>query len=417
MNSRQRLTKILNHKAADRVPIDFGGTGQTGMHVSCIEALRNHFGLDKKPVKVIEPYQMLGELDNDLKEVLDIDTQAVDIGYTMFGFRNENWKEWMTPWGQVVLVAENFKTTIDENGDIVIFPQGDTTGPPSAKMPKSSFFFDAIIRQEPLKEEKLDPEDNMEEFSLLDDQTIILWGKTIEKIQNSSKALIANIGGTGFGDIALVPAVNLKNPKGIRDIKEWYISTIMRQDYIHRVFERQCDIAIRNLEKLAPIIGSVIDVVFICGTDFGTQTSTFCSVETYRSLWMPYYKKVNNWIHQSTSWKTFKHCCGSIKTFIPSFIESGFDILNPVQYSAANMDTQELKDEYGDQIVFWGGGVDTQHILPFGTPQDVKREVLKQCEILSKNSGFVFSSVHNIQANTPVDNIVAMINAVQEFNG
>ena len=157
-------------------------------------------------------------------------------------------------------------------------------------------------------------------------------------------------------------------------------------------------------------------VVFICGTDFGTQTSTFCSPRTYRNLWMPYYKKVNDWIHENTSWKTFKHCCGSVRSLIPSFIESGFDILNPVQCSAANMDAQELKNEFGEKIVFWGGGVDTQKTLPFGTPGEVRREVFERCEIFSENGGFVFSSIHNIQANTPVENIVAMLDAVHEFN-
>lgn len=416
MNSKQIVNDALNHRQPQRIPIDFGGTGQTGMHVSCVEALRNHYGLEKMPVKVIEPYQMLGDIDDDLKEHIGVDTQAVDIGYTMFGFRNENWKQWKTAWGQVVLVAENFNTIMDENGDFLIFPQGDMTAPPSGKMPESSFFFDAIIRQEPIEEEKLNPENNTEEFRLLSDEDLLRWEKEIENTQHSTRALVANIGGIGFGDIALVPAVNLKYPNGIRDIEEWYISTITRQDYIHKVFEKQCDIAIQNLEKLAPIIGDVIDVIFICGTDFGTQTSTFCSVETYRSLWMPYYKKVNDWIHQHTTWKTFKHCCGSVKSLIPSFIESGFDILNPVQYSAANMDTRQLKAEYGDQIVFWGGGVDTQQTLPFGTPEDVKNAVLEQCEILSKQGGFVFSSVHNVQANTPVENIVAMIDAVQDFN-
>ncbi len=416
MNSRQIVQNALSHKLPERVPIDFGGTGQTGIHVSCVEALRDFYGLKKEPVKAVEPYQMLGLIEDDLKDCIGSDTQAVDIGYTMFGFRNENWKEWKAPWGQVVLVAEDFNTVTDDNGDILIFPEGDTTTPPSAKMPKSSFFFDAIVRQEPVEEEKLDPQDNTEEFSLLSDEDLSRWEKEIQKVRNSTRALVANIGGTGFGDIALVPAVFLKHPKGIRDIEEWYISTATRQNYIHKVFEKQCDIAIQNLEKVAPVIGNMVDVVFICGTDFGTQTSTFCSVQTYRNLWMPYYKKVNDWIHKNTSWKTFKHCCGSIRLLIPSFIESGFDVLNPVQCSAANMDAKQLKDEFAEQIVFWGGGVDTQKTLPFGTPGDVRKEVFERCEIFSENGGFVFSSIHNIQANTPVENIVAMLDAVHEFN-
>ena len=416
MNSRQIIQDSVSHKQPERVPIDFGGSGQTGVHVSCVEELRDYYGLEKKLVKAYEPYQMLGLIDDDLKECIGVDTQAVDIGYTMFGFRNDKWKEWKTPWGQVVLVAENFNTKVDDNGDILIYPQGDTNAPPSAKMPKSSFFCDAIVRQPPLDEDKLNPGDNTEEFGLISDEDLSLWKEQIEQVKNSTRARMTNVGGTAFGDIALVPAVQLKNPKGIRDIEEWYVSTAIRQDYIHIVFQTQCDIAIKNLEKVAPVIGDVVDVVFICGTDFGTQVSTFCSVETYRNLWMPYYKRVNDWIHKETSWKTFKHCCGSIRSLIPSLIESGFDILNPVQCSAANMDAQELKDEFGDRIVFWGGGVDTQKTLPFGTPQQVREEVLRRCEIFSKNGGFVFSSIHNIQANTPVENIAAMIDAVHEFN-
>lgn len=416
MNSRQIVNDTLNHRQPERIPIDFGGTGLTGMHVSCIEKLRDYYGLEKRSVKVIDPFQMLGSIDDDLRKYIGADVLAVNIGYTLFGFRNENWKEWRTPWGQVVLVAENFNTRVDEKGDIFIYPQGDTTAPPSGKMPKSSFFFDAIIRQEKIIEEQLNPEDNTEEFRVLSEDDVSLWIKEIEKIKNSPYAFVANWGGMGFGDIALVPAANLKYPKGIRDVEEWYISTLTRQDYIHRVFEKQCDIAMQNLKKLAPIIGSAVDAVFICGTDFGTQISTFCSVETFRNLWLPYYKKINDWIHQNTNWKTFKHCCGSIRSLIPSFIESGFDILNPVQCSAAGMDAKELKSEFGAHIVFWGGGVDTQKTLPFGRPEDVKKEVFERCEIFSKHGGFIFSSIHNVQANTPVQNIVAMIDAVQDFN-
>jgi hypothetical protein len=417
MKSKDRVTLSLNHKVPDKVPVDFGGTGQTGIHISCVEDLRNYYELDKKPVKAVEPYQMLGLIEDDLKDCIGIDTLAVDIGYTMFGFRNKNWKEWETPWGQVILVAGDFNTVRDTNGDFLIFPQGDTSTPPSGKMPKSGFFFDAVIRQEKIDEEKLNPEDNTEEFSIISDNDIMLWKNEIAKVKNNKRALIANTGGTALGDIALVPAVNLKYPKGIRSIEEWYMSTLTRQDYIHKIFDIQSDIAVQNLARLLPVLENIIDVIFICGTDFGTQTSAFCSVETFRDLWMPYYKRINDWIHKNTGWKTFKHCCGSIKPFIPSFIDSGFDILNPVQISAANMDAKELKNEFGDHIVFWGGGVDTQKTLPFGKPEDVRREVLERCEIFSEGGGFVFSSIHNIQANTPVENIVAMFDALKEFNG
>jgi len=228
---------------------------------------------------------------------------------------------------------------------------------------------------------------------------------------------VASFGGTALGDVALVPGVGLKHPKGIRDIAEWYISTRSRRDYIQRVFQGQCDIAIPNLQKIAARLGDLVDVVNLCGTDFGTQSSSFCSVATFRELWLPHYRRINDWVHANTRWRTFKHSCGAVSKFIPGFLEAGFDILNPVQCSAAGMVPEELKRTYGDRIVFWGGGVDTQSTLPFGTAQQVREEVLRRCEVFAPGGGFVFSTVHNIQACTPVENIVAMIGSVREFNG
>jgi uroporphyrinogen-III decarboxylase len=229
--------------------------------------------------------------------------------------------------------------------------------------------------------------------------------------------VVATFGGTSFGDVGNVPAPSLKNPKGIRDVTEWYISTRTRRSYIHSVFERQCEIGIANLARIHARIGDAVDGVFVCGTDFGTQTSAFCSVATFRELWFPYYKRVNDWVHANTSWKCFKHSCGSVERFFDSFIDAGFDIINPVQCSAAGMDPVELKRKYGSRLVFWGGGVDTQKTLPFGTPQEVREEVLRRCEIFAPGGGFVFNSIHNLQAGTPVENIVAMLDAVHEFNG
>ncbi len=134
-------------------------------------------------------------------------------------------------------------------------------------------------------------------------------------------------------------------------------------------------------------------------------------------FYLPYYKKMNGWIHEHTEWKTLKHCCGGIFPILPLLIESGFDAVNPVQCSAEGMDPQNLKDTYGKDILFWGGGVDTQKVLPFGTPQEVKDQVKQRCEIFSKDGGYIFNTIHIIQANTPVKNIAAMIDAVKEFNG
>ena len=417
MTGKERVWAALNHKEPDAVPVDFGGTAVTGIHIDIVIALRDRFGLEKRPVKVHEPYQMLGFIDEDLKRALGIDIEGVYGAETIFGFRNENWKPWRMDNGTEVLVSEHFRTTRDANDDTLIYPKGDLSAPPSGRLPKDGFFFDTIIRQEPIDDARLDPGANLEEFGPISDADLSYFDRATREADATGRGVIATFGGTAFGDIALVPAPFLKHPKGIRDIEEWYVSTLTRQPYIHAVFEKQAEVALSNLEKIKARVGDRVQAVFICGTDFGTQSSTFCSVDTFRSLYMPYYKQVNAWVHKNTPWKTFKHSCGAIKTLIPAFIESGFDILNPVQVSAAGMDAGKLKAEYGKDIVFWGGGVDTQRTLMFGTPGDVRAEVLERCGTFGKDGGFIFNAVHNIQANVPAANVVAIFEAVKEFNG
>jgi uroporphyrinogen-III decarboxylase len=189
----------------------------------------------------------------------------------------------------------------------------------------------------------------------------------------------------------------------------------MRTDFLHEVFEKQTDIAIQNLARAREATGDVVDVVFICGTDFGTQDSSFCSTETYEELYAPYYRKMNDWIHTHTRWKTFKHSCGAVESFMDHFVHSGFDIINPVQINAAGMDPRLLKEKYGDHLTFWGGGVDTQKVLPFGTPEEVRDHVREQIDILSPGGGFVFNTVHNIQANVPLQNVLAMLEGIRQF--
>jgi hypothetical protein len=416
ITSRERIINALNHREPDRVPIDIGGSGLTGMHVSTVYRLRQRLGLDEPgtPVKVIEPYQMLGEIGRDLADILGSDTVEVTGRKTMFGFINEGWKEWKTFDGTPVLVPAGFNTVPDVMGDILLYPEGDTSVPPSGRMPRDGWYFDAIIRQEPFDENNLRPEDNTEEFGYIDDADVKYLGDLADTLHmTTDKSLMGSFGGTSFGDIATVPAPFLKHPKGIRDIEEWYISTSTRQSFIYRIFEHQCDVALVNLEKIFSTIGNRVAVAVISGTDFGTQTGPFISPKVYRDLFQPFHKIINDWIHTHTDWKTFIHSCGSVEAFIDDFIDAGFDILNPVQCSAAHMDPSGLKEKYGDRITFWGGGIDTQHTLPFGTPDDVRREVEERVRIFGERGGFVFAAIHNIQARTPVENIIAMFDVLK----
>lgn len=417
MNSRELFQKTVNHQSPEKMVVDLGATAVTGIHVLAVERLREHYGLAKQPVRVIEPFQMLGEVDEELRQAIGIDVTGAWGRNNMFGIYNHApFKLFKTFWGQEVLLPEGFNTSYDEKGDLMIHPEGDLSVPPSGRMPKAGYFFDAVIRQEPIDDENLNVEDNLEEFGLITKQDLDFWAKASRDARATGKAVIAGLGGTALGDIALVPGLQLKHPKGIRDVAEWYMSTISRTDYIKTIFDRQVDIALENFSRLYQVIGDNIDAVFICGTDFGTQESTFCSPDDFSDLWLPYYKRINDWVHLNTPWKTFKHSCGAVESLMKNFIEAGFDIINPVQVNARGMDPAYLKKTYGKDLVFWGGGIDTQITLPYGTPAKVREEVLKLCEIFNKDGGFVFNTVHNAQANVPVENLIAMIDAVKEFN-
>jgi hypothetical protein len=415
ISSRQNFLKTINHKQPNRIVVDFGSTAVTGIHALIVEKLREYFGLERRPVRIIEPYQMLGEIDSELIREMGIDVIGLFGEKDMFGVKQNGWKIHKTFWGQEVMFPGDFNYTFNDNGDILMYPEGDTSVPPSAMMPKSGYFFDALDRQVPIDDSKLKIEDNLEEFTPVSNNDLKYWKDQAESVKNEDKGIMASLGGTALGDIALVPAIGLKNPKGIRGVEEWYISTLIREDFIKEIYDRQTDIAVENLGKLFQVIGDRIDVVFICGADFGTQNSTFCSPDTYARVWLPYYRKVNDWIHQNTSWRTFKHSCGSVETLMSMFIESGFDIINPVQINAEGMDPGLLKKKYGDKIVFWGGGVDTQGVFAFGTPRQVREQVKRQCAILNENGGFVFNTVHNIQANVPFENVVAMLETLREL--
>ena len=418
MTSRERVAKALSHQEPDRVPLDLGGSATTGMQVSSVYLLRQALQLDPPgtPVKVVEPYQMLGEIKPDLMDALGIDVVSLRSRRTMFGFPNEGWKEWKLFDGTPVLVPEAFNTDPEPDGSILMYPEGDRSVPPSARMPQGGFYFDSLNRQEPIDESRLNPEDNLEEFSPISDEDLAYFEREAKRLyEETDKAILANFGGTAFGDIALVPAPWLKHPKGIRDVEEWYVSTVSRPQYIYRVFERQCEIVLANLEKIHRAVGDRVTAIFTTGTDFGMQTGPFIAPITYRKLFKPFNAQVNDWIHTHTSWKSFIHSCGSVWALLPDFVDAGFDILNPVQCSAANMDPRRLKENYGSKVTFWGGGVDTQRTLPFGTPEDVRKEVRERIRTFAAGGGYVFNTIHNVQARVTKENLLALYEGVREY--
>ncbi|MCH5378315.1 MAG: methyltransferase, partial [Planctomycetes bacterium] len=298
MNSRERLAATLQHQQPDRVCVDLGASFVTGIHVSVVDKLRKALLGDADwRVKVTEPYQMLGEVDDALREALGVDVIGVLGRKSLLGTDEAGWKPFTLFDGTEVLVPHNFNVTVEDGtGDLLMYPEGDTTAEASARMPRGGYFFDSIIRQEPVDEASLDPADNLEEFSLFGDEDLAFYRQRREWFQQrSDMGALLVIPGTGFGDIAMVPAPFLKHPKGIRDVEEWYISTAIRRDFVYEVFDKQCEIALQNIETLADMFGDLVQVALITGTDFGTQRGLFVSVDSYRDLFKPADRRAAEW--------------------------------------------------------------------------------------------------------------------------
>jgi len=417
MNSRQRLEATLNHRQPDRVCVDFGATFITGIHVCVVDKLRKAvLGDMDYRVKVCEPYQMLGEVDDELRAALGIDVVGRLPRKSIFGTDEADWKPFTLFDGTEVRVPHNFNTVVEDGtGDLLIFPEGDTSAPPSGRMCAGGYFFDAIIRQPPLDEENLNPEDNLEEFGYCGEEDVAYYDRVRKWFEERGDyGSIVIVPGTAFGDIALVPAPFLKNPKGIRDVADWYMATVTHVDYVKAIFDKQCEYALSNVQKMIDILGDSVQAAVITGADFGMQSGPFIRPQAYRDLFMPYHKQINDLIHAKSDWKTFIHSCGSVWQLIPDFIDAGFDILNPVQCSAAEMDAKRLKDTFGKEIVFWGGGVDTQKTMAFGSPDEVYNEVRERIDVFNEGGGFVFNAIHNIQGNVPLENVQAMFKAIDD---
>lgn len=417
MNSRERVRKALNHQETDRLPLDLGSTLVTGIQASTYAKLRRELGLEDKAVRIADPFQMLAEVEMEVIEKLGIDMIGLWLPTNAFGFKNENWKPWTLSDGTRVLVPEKFTTERDQEGSVYLYPQGDKSVPPAAKMPKEGYYFDTLVRQESLNDKELDPEDwANQQFSVFSEETLRYLKKKAEDLyQNTDLGIIGEFIDAGFGDISQVPGPAVKNPKGIRDPERWITAHLEYPDYIKGIFELQCDTALKNLQLAYEAVGNKIDVIYVSGTDFGTQNAPFISPDMYREFYKPFHMRINEWIHKNTSWKTFFHSCGSVFAFLDDFVEAGVDILNPVQVSAKDMDPRKLKEKYGDDLAFWGGGVDTQRTLPFGTPDEVKKEVQERCRIFGQGGGFVFNTIHNIQSKVPVANLITMFQTVREF--
>lgn len=416
MSSRERVCAALAHQDPGRVPVDLGGAVVTGIHAAALYKLRKALGLAERPVKVYEPMMMLGIVEDDVRKAVGGDVVGLNAPGTLLGYRNERWKPWKLPDGTPVLMGGGFACTYEPDGTCYAYPQGDASARPSACMPANGLYFDNIVRQDDLTGHVFDArKDYADQYTVFSEEDCRYYERTSRTLyEDTDCAVFGNFFLGGVGDIFHIPAAWLKNPKGIRDLEDWILAPIEHPDYVREFFDMQTETVLKNLELYRQAVGNRIEAIAISGTDFGAQLGPFISPACYRDFYKPYHRIFNDWVHQHTNWKVFFHSCGSVAAFLDDFVEVGVDIINPVQPAAAGMELANLKQKYGDKLVFWGGGVDPQKTMPFGTPEEVARETRQNVSILSRGGGFVCAAVHNIQGPTPVENILAFFGAIND---
>ena len=304
MNSRERVLAAINHQQPDRVPIDFGATGQTGISVCAEYRLREYLGLPQHDLDVFEIIQMLGVVDEDLRRMMKSDVIGMNHPEDSMGvYPNGKKKRFIMPDGTPTLINEGNEFDILPNGARRLYPQGDRTAPPSAYMPEGGYFFDIIDRAEEYDEDDLTPREDFKDFfSVMSDETAKYYERESKRLyEETDYAIIGNLAGAGYGDPGALPAPFEKHPKGIRKFDEWIMAQIMYPEYVQEVFEMQTEFMLKNLEIYKQACGDRIQICWISGTDFGTQNSEIMSADMFRELYKPYYKRVCDWIHKNTN--------------------------------------------------------------------------------------------------------------------
>jgi len=380
MNSRERVLLALNHKEPDRVPFDMGATLVTGISIRAYRNLRKHLGMPDIEPQLADMVQQIAQVDDDIAQRLELDVRNVSPN-----------------------PPTNFKIEIQDAGEYQRFHDEFNVG---WRMPKDNgLYYDMF--EHPFSDKQI-TEQNAENFN---------WPNPVEpsrfagvrdralKIRDEEKRAVV-IGSISTGIMEIYAR--------LRGFENFFIDFAQNKKVAAKFLDRILELRLAYWERMFEEVGDLADVVDTAD-DLGAQNSMLISPRTYRELVKPRHKELFDFIHKHSNAKIFFHSCGAIRPIIPDLIEIGCDILNPVQVSAKGMDSAELKQEFGRDLVFWGGGVDTQAVLGSGTPQQVRDEVKRRLNDLMPGGGFVFNAVHNIQANVPVENIIAMFETVREY--
>ncbi len=407
MNSRQRVQKAVNFETPDRVPIDLGSIRASGINAVVYDQLKKRMGLDT-PTRIHDSMQILAELEMEVIDRLHVDVLPLEP-------MTAGWARQDTSQGvrKTLFCGLDVHfppgTRIEERQDGSWMLKG-ADGSDLARMPRNGYYFD--FARPTMAGTRIDPDAFQPSGTVTDEELDTFAEHSRFFYENTDKALLG--WGASISLMGLSALLSDNITQGSLD--EWLCMLLAEKETAHDMMGRFADAVIGRMELYHQAVGDRCFAWGVGADDAGTQRGELLSPDLFSEMIKPHYKRVCDWVHAHTNWKTYLHSCGSIHDYIPQWIEAGIDILNPVQIAAANMEPERLVNDFGGKIVFWGGGCDTQKVLPLGTPEEVREHVRRNIEVFSTGSGgFVFTQVHNIQQDVPVENVEAMFDAAYEF--
>jgi len=414
MTSRERVVAAVEHREPDRVPVDLGATPSSGISAIAYGNLKQHLGMATGHTQIYDVVQQLAQPEECVLDQFGID--VVDVGRT-FNTENADWYDVTLSDGQLAQYPSWFHPEPQEDGSWIA--QTDD-GTDIAHMPAAGAFFDQSYFP------WVDGYPSDMKAALPEAMDKVLWAALVHApwdhasengFWNSLRQHALALRQSTDRAMMIVCGCNLFEwGTFLRRMDNFLMDLLLEQEQLDRMLDELMEVHMATLEKVCIAVGDVCDILRF-GDDLGMDTGPFMPPELYRKFFKPRHARLCEYVHKNSNMKTFLHSCGSIYALMPDLIEAGYDIINPVQTNCRDMEPERLKNEFGKDIVFWGGGCDTRTVLNNATPTEVERHVLERLDIFARGGGFVFNTIHNILPEVPSQNIEAMFNAIRKFNG
>jgi uroporphyrinogen decarboxylase len=400
MNRRERVLTALKHREPDRIPIDLGGMDSTGITAIAYNKLKKHLGISNGKTQIYDPFQQVVKVELEVLEKIGADVLPLIL-------EPRKWKPSTLPDGSACEIPEKWNPEAQKDGSTAV---RDENGTITARMPKDGFYFEPVNPPLAGANTVKDIEKNMKYIESFDSPSYCDEG--FEDLGKRAKHICENTDYAVMGNFAvhIFAAGQL-----LRGFEQFMMDLVINPEIAECIMENLARTFIERFDRYNRAAGGYTQIISV-NDDLGQQESLQISPELYRRMVKPYHKMLYRHIKDSSKAFLFLHSDGSVYDIIGDLIETGVDILNPVQFNCRNMDLKKLKKEFGRDIVFWGGSCDTQKVLPSATPAEVKKHAKECVSILAPGGGFVFNQLHNIQPDVPPENIMAMYEAVREFN-